>query len=132
MDKTFDALLARMHELRDLGGLIGLASWDRETYLPTRAHEARSHQLSTLHGIQHERLVDPRLGELLAWALDAPGLTPDQRAMARVLTQERERAVKLPRALVKALAEAQSQGRDSRDHALHIDSLPIEIASTRK
>ncbi|ATB42893.1 Thermostable carboxypeptidase 1 [Cystobacter fuscus] len=110
MDKTFDALLARMQELRDLGGVIGLASWDRETYLPTRAHEARSHQLSTLHGIQHERLVDPRLGELLAWASDAPGLTPDQRAMARVLTQERDRAVKLPRTLVKALAEAQSQG----------------------
>src|SRR5690349_21853510 len=54
--------------------------------------------------------VRPRLGELLAWASDAPGLTSDQRAMARVLTQERDRAVKLPRTLVKALAEAQSQG----------------------
>jgi carboxypeptidase Taq len=110
MEKTFDALLARMQELRDLGGLIGLATWDQETYLPPKAAESRAFQLSTLQGIHHERLVDPRLGELLAWAAEHKALTDDQRAMARVLTHERDRAVKVPRALVQALAEAQSRG----------------------
>ncbi|HSP78425.1 MAG TPA: carboxypeptidase M32 [Myxococcaceae bacterium] len=110
MEMTFDALLARMHELKDLQGLIMLATWDQETYLPSKGTEGRSHQLSTLQGIHHERLVDPRLGELLAWAVDNASLSEDQRAMARVLTHEREREVKLPKALVKALAEAQSQG----------------------
>lgn len=55
-------LLTRMQELRDLQGLIGLATWDMETYLPSKAGPARSHQLSTLQGLHHERLVDPRLG----------------------------------------------------------------------
>ncbi|HYO59639.1 carboxypeptidase M32 [Archangium sp.] len=110
MEKTFDVLLARMQELRDLGGLIGLATWDQETYLPPKGAESRAFQLSTLQGIHHERLVDPRLGELLAWAADNKHLTDDQRAMARVLTQERDRAVKVPKALVQALAEAQSRG----------------------
>lgn len=113
MDKTFDALLTRMQELRDLGGVIALASWDRETFMPARASASRSHQLATLQGILHERLVDPRLGELLAWASDHAALTSDQRTMARVLTRERDRAVKLPRSLVTALAEAQSQGLDA-------------------
>lgn len=110
MDKTFDALLARMQELRDLGGLIALATWDQETYLPPKAADSRAHQLSTLQGIHHERLVDPRLGELLAWAAEHPGLTGDQRAMVRVLTHEREREVRVPKRLVQELAEAQSRG----------------------
>src|SRR3712207_6830750 len=75
MEKTFDTLLARMQELRDLGGLIGLATWDQETYLPPKAADSRAFQLSTLQGIHHERLVDPRLGELLAWAAGNTHLT---------------------------------------------------------
>ncbi|XXF76821.1 carboxypeptidase M32 [Myxococcaceae bacterium GXIMD 01537] len=109
MEKTFPALLARMQELKDLSGVIGLATWDQETYLPPKADAARAAQLSTLQGLYHERLVDPRLGEALAWAESHAGLDADQRAMARVLTQERERAVRVPGALVKALAEAQSR-----------------------
>ena len=54
MEKTFDVLLARMQELRDLGGLIGLATWDQETYLPPKGAESRAFQLSTLQGIHHE------------------------------------------------------------------------------
>ncbi len=104
-------LLSRMQELRDLQGLIGLATWDQETYLPAKAGPARAQQLSTLQGLHHERLVDPRLGEALANAA-TQDLSEDGRAMVRVLSREREREVRVPSALVKALAEAQS-------HALH-------------
>src|SRR3954465_12529637 len=86
MERTFTALLARMHELRDLQGVIGLATWDQETYMPAKADGARAHQLSTLQGLHHERLVDPWLGEALAWAAGRPELDGDQRAMVRVLT----------------------------------------------
>jgi carboxypeptidase Taq len=109
MERTFPALLARMQELKDLQGVISLATWDQETYMPSKAHDARAHQLSTLQGIHHERLVDPRLGEVLAWAAEQKDLAADQRAMVRVLTHERDRAVRVPKALVKALAEAQSR-----------------------
>ncbi|MCY1043472.1 carboxypeptidase M32 [Corallococcus sp. bb12-1] len=104
----------RMHELCDLHGVINLASWDREVYLPAKAAPARAQQISTLQALQHERLVDPRLGEALARASE-PGpasqaLTPDEQAMVRVLTHDRERAVRLPARLVTALAEAQGAG----------------------
>lgn len=103
-------LLSRMQELKDLQGLIGLATWDQETYLPAKAGSARAHQLSTLQGIHHERLVDPRLGDALAKAATEAGLTDDERAMVTVLQREREREVCVPAALVRALAEAQSHG----------------------
>ncbi len=105
----FDALLARMHELKDLSGLIGLATWDEQTYLPPKGEDARSHQLAAIQGLFHERLVDPALGELLERSKLGP-LEDDQRAMVRVLSRERDRSVRVPQSLVCALAEAQSRG----------------------
>ncbi|MBU8896199.1 carboxypeptidase M32 [Corallococcus sp. M34] len=102
-------LLHRMRELRDLQGVIGLATWDQETYLPAKAGPARASQLSTLRGLYHERLVDPRLGDALAQAATQTDLSEDARAMVRVLTRERDRQVRVPGALVKALAEAQGR-----------------------
>jgi carboxypeptidase Taq len=114
-------LRARMEELRDLAGVVGLASWDQETYLPKKAEAARASQLATLQGLYHERLVDPRLGDWLAAASPA---TDDEAAMVRVLARERDRAVKVPGALVKALAEAQGhavgawkEAREAEDYA---------------
>ena len=94
-----------MQELRDLGGVIGLATWDQETYLPRKAEGARASQLATLQGLYHERLVEPALGD---WLGEARSLSGDEGAMVRVLAHERDRAVKVPARLVKELAEAQS------------------------
>jgi carboxypeptidase Taq len=107
---SFTPLLTRMQELRDLQGAIGLLTWDQETFLPHKAEPARGAQLSTLQGLYHERLTSPALGELLAEADRAADLTSDQRAMVRVLRWERDRAVKVPGDLVRAIAEAQSHG----------------------
>lgn len=100
-----DALKNRIFELRDLAGVINLATWDQETYLPKKAEGVRAAQLGTLQGLYHERLVDPRLGE---WLERETPATPDDAAMLRVLKRERERAVRLPSRLVKAIAEGQA------------------------
>src|SRR4051812_46274479 len=126
-------LLQRMQELRDLAGVIGLATWDQETYLPKGAEAGRAAQLGTMQALHHERLVDPRLGE---WLADARPATPDETAMVRILKKERDRAVKVPSPLVKALAEAQShalsawrEARDQKDFKIfqpHVQKL-LEI-----
>lgn len=125
-----EMLFGRMQELRDLSGVVGLASWDQETYLPKKAEGLRASQLSTLQGLYHERLTDPRLGE---WLESSGAATDDERAMVRVLRHERERAVKVPGALVKALAEAQGkalsawrEAREKRDYRVfepHVGAL---------
>ncbi|HMK73907.1 MAG TPA: carboxypeptidase M32 [Myxococcaceae bacterium] len=106
MDDARSLLLARMRELKDLAGIIGLATWDQETHLPPKAEPARASQLSTLQGLYHQRLVAPEVGDWLARWTEAPG-SDDERAMARVLTRERDRAVRVPAELVRNLAEAQ-------------------------
>lgn len=106
----FERLLPRMQELKDLSGLVGLATWDQETYMPPRADAARAAQQGTLQSILHERLIDPALGELLEQAQQDASLEPDQRVMAQVLKRDRDREVKIPARLVRELAEAQSHG----------------------
>ena len=136
-------LRSRMHELSDLHGVINLAAWDREVYLPSKAAPARAQQLSTLHALHHERLVDPRLGDALAHAAGpgagAGSMTPDEQAMVRVLTRERERAVRVPARLVTALAAAQGEGiqawreaREARSFARFQPALSALLALRRE
>jgi carboxypeptidase Taq len=134
----FDALLGRMQELKDLSGVIGLVVWDQETYLPPKGADARAHQLAAIQSIFHERLVDPALGELLERAKAGP-LDDDKRAMVRVLSRERDRSVKVPLSLVRALAEAQSRGvstwraaRQARSFALFAPALKTLLELRRE
>ena len=99
-----------MRELKALGGLISLASWDQETYLPASADASRAVHLETLQAIHHERLVDPRLGDLLSEAAARADLPADQRTMVARLQRDRERAERVPVSLVRELAIAQSAG----------------------
>src|SRR5260370_24617646 len=119
----FEPLLGRMHELKDLSGLIGLATWDEQTYLPPKGEDARSHQLAAIQGLFHERLVDPALGELLERSKLGP-LEDDQRAMVRVLSRERDRSVRVPQSLVRALAQSQSRGLSAWRDGQPAGSLP--------
>jgi carboxypeptidase Taq len=111
-EPALDALRARMHELKDLGGILGLMTWDQETYLPSKAGPARAAQLATLQGLYHQRLVAPEVGDWLERA-ERGELDPATRAMLKVFRRERDHAVRVPESLVRALAEAQSVGLDS-------------------
>jgi carboxypeptidase Taq len=101
---TFEPLLSRMQELKDLQGAIGLMTWDQETYMPPAAEGARATQLATIQGLYHERLVDPKVGD---WLASLSNLSTERTAMVRAFRRERDRAVRVPQRLVKDLAEAQ-------------------------
>lgn len=97
------------HTLSDISAALAVLGWDQEVMMPPRAGEVRAHHLATLAGIYHEKLTAPRVGDLLLAAEDAP-LSDTDRALVRELRRERDRAVKVPPALVRELAEAQARG----------------------
>jgi carboxypeptidase Taq len=136
MSTDFSTLLSRMQELRDLGGVIGLLTWDQETYMPSKAEPQRGAQLATLQGLYHERLVDQALGDAMASV--KPG-TDDEKAMLRVLQKERDRAVKKPKRLVTELAAAQShaiglwkKAREQKDFQIFRPGLEKLLALRRE
>ncbi|MBI2378357.1 MAG: carboxypeptidase M32 [Deltaproteobacteria bacterium] len=106
-DLTLD-LVGRMRELVDLDGISGALSWDEETQLPPKGFAARGRQNATLSAIRHQRLVDPALGDAIDATLARHSAPPELVMAARRLKARRDRAVKLPEPLVKAIAEKKS------------------------
>src|SRR6476646_5295958 len=105
---SWAALDTRMRELADLAHVRELLGWDKEAKMPLHGAEARARQQATMRGVYHERIADPRLGELLEELAGDPD--PARAAMVRNTRRWHERAVKLPVEFAQRLAFAESRG----------------------
>ena len=75
--QAYEQFCERTWELSDLGNSAGYLSWDQEVCMPKRGVEARAQALGTLAGIQHEKLTDQGLVDLIeALPSNAPTFTP--------------------------------------------------------
>jgi carboxypeptidase Taq len=110
-DASISALLEHLHAIEDLSALMSLAEWDQQTYMPRGAGEVRMHQATTLQGIIHEHLTDPKLGTLLD-KLEAEatqkGFNDTDRGLLRKARRAYDQATKLPRELVEELTRVGS------------------------
>ncbi len=109
----FDALKLRMNELCDIDAILGLLSWDEETYAPPGGRASRGSHTATLEGIKHAKLTDHGLADLIAAHLEDAECTEQERLMVARLKRTRDLAVKVPEALVKELAAARSASVDA-------------------
>lgn len=108
---AFAAFRAAYTELGDLRGAIALLQWDEQTYLPSRGAEARGRQIAALAAILHAKQTSPEFDRLLEPLLaDPDALSPDEQAAVREFTFDRDRARKLPPALVREMALEGSRG----------------------
>ena len=135
---TWTELAARMREFADLGHVSGLLSWDQETGMPLRGGDARARQQATMRVVLHERLVDPRLGELLDRA-DTEPLDTTHAAMVRLMRRDRDLALCLPPAFVRRMALAEGRGvnawrvaRQEGDFGLYRSALEDVVAAKRE
>ena len=111
MQETYTQFLECTRQLHDLAAVSALLSWDQEIHLPPRGVPARARHKAALAALIHEKLCDPRLGDLVAAlaGIDAAAeFGPEAAANLRELKRERDRAVKIPRSLVRELAESGS------------------------
>jgi len=135
----WDELRAAMREVLDLDAVVALLGWDEETYLPPEARADRGRQVALLEGLRHQLLLAPRFERLLDEAEAQQGIDGERAAIVRLLRRRRERASRLPEALVRALAEARSasldgweRARAGRDFRLWAPSLARLIELTRE
>lgn len=105
MSDAWNRLQPHLRELHDLYSAIRLLHYDQAVSMPPRGAAGRAQAIATMESIAHDRLTDPELGELLEELRDAP-LEDDHRASIRTLARDYEKATKIPRELVAALAEA--------------------------
>ncbi|MEQ1506655.1 MAG: hypothetical protein ABMB14_30790, partial [Myxococcota bacterium] len=116
-DEALVALNQEIASIRHLDAAIDLLGWDEETMLPRGARSERGEQLATLESVRHLRLASPWLGDWLAEARTeaAPG-SVDAIELA-LLAKRRDRALVVPDALVRAIAEARSRSLASWEEA---------------
>ena len=104
---AYAELVRRSRERALLGSCSALLGWDEQTYLPRGGSSYRGEQMALLAGLQHERATDPALGDLLGTvegsSVVAGGDSPEA-ANVREWRRGYDRATKLPRSLVEALA----------------------------
>jgi carboxypeptidase Taq len=120
-----NSLRAQLRELRHLDAVIGLLSWDEETYLPDGARRERGAQLATLEGLRHRLLCADALGDLadrVAAATAADSLVTGEIERLRRL---RRIALALPDDLVRAFAEARSRSLAAWERARHDDDFDV-------
>src|SRR4029077_8083008 len=93
-----------------LGSVGGGLNWDEQVNMPPRGASARGEAKATLAGVLHERICDERFGDAIAELGDDAGLGAFEAARVREARRERDRAVRVPAALVRELALAESAG----------------------
>ena len=136
-DTAWTSLKGRIAELEALDGVIGLLEWDQQTMMPAGGAPHRGMQLSTLSGLKHDKLADPRVGEWLA-ALKGED-DPIHKAAVRNIGREHGRAVMVPSRLVAEIATASNTGfvawmaaREANDFAPFREALAHIVALRRE
>jgi carboxypeptidase Taq len=119
--------------LADLAGTAGLLGWDRETLMPPAGAEGRARQLGTLAALRHRELVRPDAGAAIDALREAgDALDDDARAMLRLAARERDRALRVPEALVREITEARSRCVSAWIEARAADDFPAYAEPLRR
>lgn len=123
-DDTWERFSARMRELRHLESIGGLLGWDEQTLMPPKAAPGRAAATGTLASIEHERLTSIEYGDLIE-ELGQADLDDERRAMVDLAKRSRDKAVKLPPALVREMAEMASKSQTAWVKARTADDFSI-------
>ena len=112
---AYAELIRRERETALLGSCAALLDWDHQTYMPPKGGPHRAEQLGLLAALVHRQSTAPEIGECLA-AAEGSDLAADPASVPAVNLREirrgYDRAVRLPEALVRELAETAAMAHD--------------------
>ena len=136
--QNYSDLLSHLREI-DLANQIGsLLGWDQEVIMPKNGAESRAEHLAWISKTVHEKITDPRIGELIT-SLEAEDLDEIQRANVRISKKTHQRATCLPSDFVEDFARLRSQAhhtwaeaREKDDFSLFRDDLSKILDMTRR
>jgi carboxypeptidase Taq len=136
---AYGELLGRLKDIDVIQQIGGLMSWDQEVLMPPKAAELRSEHLAWISKTGHERLVDPKIGELLS-ELEQEEMSDEVKlANIRLARESFDRATRMPSEFVEEMAKHRSraqfswaEARAKDDFSLFRDDLEKSIDIARK
>jgi carboxypeptidase Taq len=103
-------------EIHTYGSILSLLHWDQETFMPSGAISPRSHQISLLSTLIHEKKSSRKFKECLEKLVHmstgkpkVKGLSKPQQVMLREWRKDFARATKLPTSFVKTFSQVTSE-----------------------
>jgi carboxypeptidase Taq len=111
-DRTYASFIRHVQEVSTAQSIQYVLEWDQQTFMPKKGAAHRAEEIELIAGTAHEKLTSRKLGR---W-LDRLEQAGDAGAVAATNVREMrrlyDRAVKLPKKLVQAIAKATSLASD--------------------
>jgi len=137
--EAYGELLGRLKDIALIGQIGELMSWDQEVLMPPKAAALRAEHLAWISKTGHERLTDPRIGELLEHLEESGCLEDVGSANVRLARESFDRGTKLPTEFVEEMAKHRSRAQiswtDARakdDFSIFRDDLAKSVDLARK
>tara|TARA_B110000263_G_C15310532_1_gene512859 strand:- start:152 stop:1654 length:1503 start_codon:yes stop_codon:yes gene_type:complete len=108
---AYEELLARLKDIDLVSQIGGLLGWDQEVLMPPKAAALRAEQLSWISKTGHEKLTEPRIGELLDILEQTDELNEVQIGNIRLARDSYNKATKLPTDFVAEMAMHKSKSQ---------------------
>jgi carboxypeptidase Taq len=125
--EAYSELVRRSKELGVLNSCAAVLGWDQQTYMPSRGAGLRGEQMALLASLAHQKLTDPRIGELLS-AVESSDLVADAETDAGANVREwrraYNRATKIPSELVEELARVTTAAQQAWQEAKARNDFP--------
>jgi carboxypeptidase Taq len=112
MSDTYAALLERIKDIGRLASVEALLEWDQDTFMPLKGVACRAEVVAMAAALKHEWQTDPQIGELLGQLSDTD---PDPVRATNIRETRRlyDRAVRVPRELIKEIAHTSALAKDA-------------------
>ncbi|MHA2074948.1 MAG: carboxypeptidase M32, partial [Candidatus Hodarchaeales archaeon] len=105
--EAYKLLLKEFKDIIILKQVVSILEWDFETYIPPKGVPQRSEEIAILASLIHNRLTNPKIGELLEIIkenLDLSSFDKIEQRNITLISRDYTRAKRFPEELVKKLA----------------------------
>ncbi len=140
MTDLYQSYVNTLRKLADVEYAIGVLSWDKEVYMPSKGASSRAQQLASLSGIAHEIFTDNVFEDVLNKLLDQEEfLKPEEFRNVKLTHRDFLKTKKLDKTFVMRLSLAVSKAyhawlsaREANDFNIYQDSLDELIKIKRE
>lgn len=108
MNEAYKTLLKEVHDYFVLTQIHSILDWDFETYMPPKGVQQRSEELAMIATLQHDRIANPKIGELIHVIRNDPNyffLGEEKRRDIELIERKYNRESKIPKELVENIAK---------------------------
>ncbi|UCG01135.1 MAG: carboxypeptidase M32 [Candidatus Heimdallarchaeota archaeon] len=108
INDAYERLLKEVYDYIVLLQIKNILDWDFETYMPSKGVEQRGEELAMIAKLRHDRITNPKIGELIQAIKNDPNYSSlDLVKRRNVVLTEREynRESKIPKELVEKIAK---------------------------